>query len=153
MDSLSAAAVLAGLVGFSTLVGALWRVRDGRLLRTARPSSGEAFTPSDFDGTVVFGERGTLVQFSTEYCSRCPATERMLRAIAAEHDGLDVAVVDLTTRQDLARRFRVTQTPTVLVLDGSGHQLARSGGVPQRQAIEAVLSPVLRDLVRSSNDR
>lgn len=139
MDPLLAAAILAGLVGVSTLAGVLWRRRDGRVVQ-ATGTTDEVFAPADFAGSVAFGDRATLVQFSTEFCSRCPSTERMLRTVASGIVGVDVAVVDLTSRQDLAARFRVTQTPTVLVLDAAGRQLARSAGVPQRAAIEAVLA-------------
>ena len=141
MDPLLAAVAIAGLVGVSTLAGALWRRRDGRVVR-ATDTDDDAFTPADFDGNMAFGDRATLVQFSTEFCSRCPSTERMLRTVASGIVGVDVAVVDLTSRQDLAARFRVTQTPTVLVLDAAGRQMARSAGVPQRSAIEAVLAPL-----------
>ena len=140
MDPLFAAAALVGLVGVSTLAGVLWRIRDGRVRVVSEPTAAETFTPSDFDGAVSFADRATLVQFSTEFCSRCPSTERMLRTVASGFGGVDIAVVDLTSRRDLAARFRITQTPTVLVLDADGRLLARSGGVPQRAAIEAILS-------------
>ena len=149
MDPLLAAAVVTGLVGVSTLAGVLWRRRDGRVVQGSATNA-DAFTPADFDGTVAFGDRATLVQFSTEFCARCPSTERMLRTVASEFGGVDVSVVDLTSRQDLATRFRITQTPTVLVLDAVGGQLARSAGVPQRSAIEAVLTPLLSGPIPTS---
>lgn len=144
MDPFLAAVTLAGLVAVSALVGLLWRARDGTVRVAKEPASAGAFLPADFDGAVAFAERATLVQFSTEYCSRCPSTERMLRSVASSHSGVGVAVVDLTHRQDLAGRFRVAQTPTVLVLDGAGRELARSGGAPERAAIEAVLTTLTR---------
>jgi thioredoxin-like negative regulator of GroEL len=144
MDPLLAAVALAGLVAVSALVGLLWRARDGRVRVAKEPASAGGYRTADFDGTVSFADRATLVQFSTEYCSRCPATERMLRSIASAHHGVGVAVVDLTARRHLATRFRVAQTPTVLVLDGDGRELARSAGAPQRAAIEAVLTTLTR---------
>ncbi|MET0932079.1 MAG: thioredoxin family protein [Mycetocola sp.] len=142
MDPLLAAAALAGLVAVSTVAGLLWRARDGRVRMAS--ASASVYRPSDFDGTVSFADQATLVQFSTEFCSRCPSTERMLRAVADGHSGVGVAVVDLTSRQDLATRFRITQTPTVLVLDRDGRERARSGGAPERAAIETVLTTLAR---------
>ena len=139
MDPVLAAVALAGLVAVSTVTGLVWRARDGRVTVLASSDS-DVFSPSDFPGVPSFGERATLVQFSTDICSRCPPTERMLRTVASRHDGVEVMVVDLTMRADLASRFHVLQTPTVLVLDGTGRQLARSGGPPQRAAIETVLA-------------
>lgn len=148
MDPVPAAAAIAGLVAVSTLAGLLWRARDGRV----RPASAVRYMPGDFGDGVSFGSRATLVQFSTEFCARCPSSERMLRTVASAQDGIAVAVVDLTARADLASRFRVSQTPTVLVLDADGRQLARSGGVPQRAAIEAALPPdPAHTLTRSSH--
>lgn len=150
MDPFSAVLALAGLVGVSTVAGLVWRARDGRL-RSATRASAESFQAADFGGAVTLAPRATLVQFSTEYCSRCPSSERMLRSVASAHSGIGVAVVDLTHRSDLTSRFRVTQTPTVLVLDGDGRQLARSGGVPSRTAIEAVLPPLSSHPPRSNH--
>ena len=141
MDPVFAAVALAGLVAVSTAIGLVWRARDGRVAVALQPDS-EAFSPADFPGTTAFGARATLVQFSTEVCSRCPPTERMLRTVASRHSGVEVTVVDLTSRPDLASRFGVLQTPTVLVLDGQGRPLARSGGAPQRAAIETVLTSI-----------
>lgn len=140
MDPLLATAALAGLVAISVGIGVLWRARDGRVTVAPETSPAEVFTPSTFPGLASFAERATLILFSTELCSRCPPTERMLRLVASQHSGVDVAVVDLTSRPDLASRFRVLQTPTALVLDGHGRQVARSVGVPQRAAIDTLLA-------------
>jgi thioredoxin-like negative regulator of GroEL len=140
MDPLIAAAALAGLVAVSAGIGVVWRARDGRVNVVSDTAAADIFTPSHLPGVESFADRATLVLFSTELCSRCPPTERMLRQVASQHSGVDVTVVDLTSRPDLASRFRVLQTPTVLVIDGNGRQVARSVGAPQRAAIDTLLT-------------
>jgi thioredoxin-related protein len=44
---------------------------------------------------------------------------------------LAFAEVDITERLDLAAHFSISQTPTVFLLDDSGHVIYRVGGIPK----------------------
>ncbi|NUT57494.1 MAG: thioredoxin family protein, partial [Agromyces sp.] len=85
--------------------------------------------------TEAFGASATLVQFSTAYCSRCPATARELASIAHDYAGVRHVEVDLTHRPDVADRFHVLQTPTTLILDARGATTARIAGVPRSHEV------------------
>lgn len=89
-------------------------------------------TPKDLGLTTStsFGSEATLVQFSTQFCSKCPGTARLLQAEAAQLEGVVHVEVDLTDRVEIARTFNVLQTPTTLILDGDGHVRARITGAP-----------------------
>lgn len=128
MTSLTALALVGGLVVLATVLGLIWRGRQGRV--TAE--HGDVVTAADVSSVAPFGADGTLVQFSTEFCARCPATRRLLAAVAQTYPGVEHVEVDLTHRSDLARRFDVLQTPTTLILDGAGRVRARIGGAPHR---------------------
>ena len=78
-----------------------------------------------------YGKRATLVQFSTEYCGQCPGVKRTLSQLAYRTGGLAFAEVDITERLDLAAHFSISQTPTVFLLDDSGHVIYRVGGIPK----------------------
>jgi thiol-disulfide isomerase/thioredoxin len=91
-------------------------------------------------GAEGLGESATLLQFSTQMCARCPGVHRILSSIADEHEGVIHLDVDLTHRPDIARHFHVLQTPTTLVLDGSGTVQTRFGGAPSRDVIELELT-------------
>ncbi|MFF2273083.1 TlpA family protein disulfide reductase [Agromyces sp. NPDC058136] len=150
MDLLPALATAAALVGVATAAGLVWRARQGRAVRGAGAGRGrrDASTPVlaaelGLAGDA-FGADATLVQFSTEFCSRCPATARLLGAIAAETPGIRHVEVDLTRRADLASRFDVTQTPTTLVVDGDGVVHARIGGAPRAETVRAELDQIIR---------
>ncbi|MBS1697736.1 MAG: thioredoxin family protein [Actinobacteria bacterium] len=119
--------VAAALLAATVLVGVLLRRRDGR----AVPVHGDhQVDPADL--LRPLGAHATLVQFSTEFCARCPQVRRMLGGIAAEHPGVAHAEVDLTARADLAARYKVLSTPTVLVVDPDGRIRSRFTGVPAR---------------------
>lgn len=139
MDPLLAAVALLGLVAFASALGAWWKWRDGKVKSVDGPAVELADTELD-----AWADRATLVQFSTEMCSRCPGTRRFLRQVASEHDGVAHTEIDLTHRADLASRYEVTQTPTVLVLDGYGRIRARVAGAPKAEQFRTTLADILR---------
>ncbi|WP_166315562.1 TlpA family protein disulfide reductase [Microbacterium excoecariae] len=137
MSPLLAAALVIGVLAVAALAGAWIRRRDGR----ARATDARAVTPDMLAADPgSFGDRATLVQFSTEMCARCPGTRRLLGQLASETDGVGYVDVDLTHRTDIARAFDVLQTPTVLVLDAAGVQRTRIGGAPRREDVLAALA-------------
>lgn len=91
-------------------------------------------------GADGLGESATLLQFSTEMCSRCPGVHRTLAAVAEGREGVRHLDIDLTHRPDIAKHFHVLQTPTTLVLDGAGVVRTRFGGVPNRDVLELELN-------------
>lgn len=140
---------LLALVALATVVGLAWRRSTGRVRR--RPESdddiraGDLVRPADVGTTEAFGDRVTLLQFSTEFCTYCPATRRLLSAEAARHEGVEHIDVDLTRAPDVATRYNVLQTPTTLILDRRGAIRARIGGPPKPRELESELARLLGD--------
>ena len=134
--ALALTASLALLV-LAAAAGVTLRLVDGR----RRGGGHLRFDPADADAAEL-GARATLVQFSTEVCTRCPQVRRMLTGYAAADDGLRHVEVDLTRRPDLSARYRVLQTPTTFLVDGTGTVRARFNGVPQRDALIDALAAV-----------
>jgi thiol-disulfide isomerase/thioredoxin len=139
VNGFAALGILLGLVAVATLLGLVWRARTGRA-RTAR--TGEVVAPEDI-GAGSFGDRATLLQFSTQVCAPCRSTARVLEGVAGEHDGVRHVEVDLTERPELADRFRVLQTPTTLVLDGAGAVRARIGGAARPGDVRTTLDRII----------
>jgi len=135
----SALIAVVALVTVAVIAGVVWRVRDGR----RRAGAGAI----DLSGLGVARGRVSLVQFSTETCTRCPQVRRMLQGIAAAHDGVDHVDVDLTHRPDLARRHRVLSTPTTFLIGTDDSLIARFTGAPRRADIESALAelPALQE--------
>jgi thiol-disulfide isomerase/thioredoxin len=135
VTALDALLALSGLLVVTLLAGLTLRWRQGRVRRV---SSDELVQPERL-GADGLGESATLLQFSTEMCSRCPGVHRMLSTVAAERDGVRHLDVDLTHRPDIAKHFHVLQTPTTLILDRRGAVQSRIGGVPGRDMLELEL--------------
>lgn len=136
MDAGTTALVLAGLVLGATGLGILHRATQGRV----RAASGCRVV--SIDG-VELGGRATLLQFSTEVCSPCRATARVLDDLAARTPDVAHIDLDVTHRPELAAEYRVLQTPTTLILDGDGAVRARIGGAVRRDLVVAELEKVL----------
>lgn len=85
------------------------------------------------------GSKATLLQFSTEYCGQCPGVRRQLARLAYRLGGLSHLEVDITERLDIAAHFKISQTPTVLLLDGRGEIVFRFGGLPNLQRLSQEL--------------
>lgn len=122
--------VLIALVGVATALGFLWRASQGRV----RVASGRI-------DDIPLGSRGTLLQLSSELCSPCRATARVLQAVSSPE--VRHIEVDIADRPDLVTRFNVLQTPTTFILDADGHVLARIGGAVRRETVVAELDRVL----------
>lgn len=139
--------LLNALIGISVLLvvtvalGLALRFMQGR----ARRRISHDVVGADLVGADALGEQATLLQFSTDFCTRCPSVHRDLSRIAAEHAGVTHLDVDLTNRPDLAKQFHVLQTPTTLILDRDGVIQTRFGGVPGRGVVELELERVTRE--------
>jgi hypothetical protein len=136
MPTWIAVLVVVALVVVTALVGWLLRRRESRPRRAAA-------IESDWLEPDARGEQATLVQFSTEMCTRCPQVRRMLHTLVDDVDGVALAEVDLTHRADLASRLHILQTPTVFVLDATGAVRSRFAGVPRKDAVAAELDRVI----------
>jgi thiol-disulfide isomerase/thioredoxin len=86
------------------------------------------------------GEKATLLQFSSAFCAPCRATRRTLSEVAAVVPGVEHLEVDAEHHLDLVRRLGILRTPTTLVLDGAGHELARAAGAPRKEQVLAALA-------------
>lgn len=85
------------------------------------------------------GERATLVQFSSAFCAPCRTTRVVLADVAEREDGVRHLEIDAELHLDLVRALDVRRTPTTLVLDSRGHEVARAAGAPQRGQVLAAL--------------
>jgi thiol-disulfide isomerase/thioredoxin len=141
MNPVVVIAFLFALVAASILVGVLWRSRQGAARAVADGTVDAALfgDPRDPGAPPRFGDRATLVQFSTEYCASCPSTRRVLSSISENTEGVSYLDVDVTDRADLVRRFSILQTPTTLILDGHGVVRTRIGGAVRRAVVESRL--------------
>jgi thiol-disulfide isomerase/thioredoxin len=137
---------LAAALAAATVIGVALRRRAGRF-RAASPATAVpqartgALTETDLGSQL--GERATLVQFSTAFCAPCRPTRQILAQVAGMVDGVRHVEIDAASRLDLARRLRITSTPTVLVLDPGGSIVRRAVGQPRKADVIAALGSVI----------
>ena len=108
------------------------------LLRTRRTHAIEAVDPADFG--LAAGGVG-VAAFTSPMCHSCQLWQEELAG-----EGIPASFVDVKDRPDLARRYRVSETPTVLLLDlPSGRVREQYGHDPKPDQVarlrEAVLAP------------
>jgi thiol-disulfide isomerase/thioredoxin len=91
------------------------------------------------------GDRATLLHFSSAFCAPCRATRRVLSDVADLVPGVFRIEVDAEQHLDLVRRLGVVGTPTTLVLDPRGREVARAAGAPTMREAIAGLARALSD--------
>ena len=89
------------------------------------------------------GEQATLLQFSSAFCAPCRATRRILDDVAQHTDGVAHIEVDAEQHLDVVRRLDILRTPTTLVLDRDGREIARATGAPTKQQVLAALAALV----------
>jgi thiol-disulfide isomerase/thioredoxin len=143
MSVIGSLIVLVVVLVAATAAGFGLRARQGRFRPSQAPSGpvGNALTPADLGAQL--GERATLVQFSTEFCTYCGPTRDLLAQLASERPGLAFVEIDAADRMDLTRRLRILSTPTVLVLGADGAIESRSSGQPRKSELLAAVGAVL----------
>lgn len=85
-----------------------------------------------------------LLQLSSQFCADCRASRAVLTDVASEHPGVTVREVDVAMRPELVRLLGIRRTPTTLVVDPSGVEVARIVGVPRRADLLDTLAPYRR---------
>jgi len=132
----------------ATAFGLFRAARDGRfrgthLVRGIDPRTAPANGESVLEGSDIdhqLGQRATLLQFSSAFCAPCRATRRILGEVSAVVPGVAHVEVDAEQHLDLVRRLGILRTPTTLVLDSTGREVARAAGAPTKDAVLATLA-------------
>ncbi|UUU36006.1 thioredoxin family protein [Streptomyces sp. CA-210063] len=129
--------VVCGLVlAAASAYGVLHQRRSGRVRVRGRDGDKRIGAAELGEG---LGERATLVQFSSAFCSPCRATRRVLAEVAGMVPGVAHVEIDAEDHLDLVRRLDILKTPTVLVLDADGRIVRRATGQPRKADVIAAL--------------
>jgi thiol-disulfide isomerase/thioredoxin len=134
---------LVAAVVLTVVVAWTLRIRNGRFKERATRADAQVLTAADI-GTAL-GERATLVQFSSAFCSPCRATRVLLDDVASKVDGVVTVDIDAEEHLEMVRRFGILRTPTVLVLDADGAVSTRASGLPRREQVLAALGQAVGD--------
>ncbi|MSW72600.1 MAG: hypothetical protein F2833_01295 [Actinobacteria bacterium] len=128
---------LAIVLGLATVYGLWYQRSRGRI--KAKPGRG-LITESMIGAPL--GSRATLVQFSSAFCTPCRATRTLLANIVAEMHDVEHVEVDAESELELVRQLNILSTPTTLILDSSGNEIARAAGAPKREQVINALTAI-----------
>jgi thiol-disulfide isomerase/thioredoxin len=148
-------ALVLAVLGVATVLGLWWRSREGRVRVAPAAQATDHLTAADrltaADLGVPLGVRATYLQLSSEHCTACRRTHRVLEDVARSTTGVVHLEVDVAQRMDLVSRFDVLRTPTVLVLDAQGTVVARASGAMDRAQALAALDATTDHLTREGS--
>jgi thiol-disulfide isomerase/thioredoxin len=140
------AAVAAGL-----LFGGFRLVTDGRFRASTRSDAERVATEAEPLATSTptavellpagteLGEHATLVQFSSAFCAPCRTTRQVLADVAGRMPGVVHVEIDAESHLDTVRALDILRTPTTLILDREGREIARAAGAPRPDQVIAAL--------------
>ena len=116
-------------------IGIYYQRRAGVIKRKKRLRLSPAELGSDY------GDRATIVQFSTTFCSSCRAAKALIKDVVKDQSDIAYLEIDAESNLELVRRVDIKSTPTTLFLDRDGFEIARATGAPKRdQLIKVVAS-------------
>ena len=73
---------------------------------------------ANFESEVLQSEKKVLLDFWAPWCGPCRMVIPSLEAIAAEHDDVKIAKVNVDEEEALATRFGIMSIPTLMVFEG-----------------------------------
>ena len=129
------------LLALATAYGLGHQRRQGKVRQSRSAVGIQGLASADLGGEL--GSRGTLVQFSSAFCTPCRATRILLQNVIADRPDVHHIEIDAETHLELVRTLDIRSTPTTLILDSRGIEVGRALGAPNRDQVIKALS-VLR---------
>ena len=121
------------LLSFTSIAGFIYRAKKGVIKKAKR------LKISEKEIGTSYGERLTILQFSTTFCSECRSAKAMVKSVVADMKGVSYIEIDAESNLDLVRRVDIRSTPTTIFLDSKGFEIARAKGAPKRDQLVKVI--------------
>ncbi len=121
------------ILGVCLIIGISWRINLGKVKSKVRLSISES------ELGVKLGKLGTVVVFTTTFCSECRTTKAIVKDVVKDYKEVTYVEIDAESSLELVRRVDIRSTPTTIFLDSKGFEIARAKGAPKRdQLIKAI---------------
>jgi thiol-disulfide isomerase/thioredoxin len=131
---MKSSSLLVFILLISTVIGLLYRHRNGVITKNRRLHISEA----EFAGS--YGKRVTILQFSTTFCSQCRAAKSLISDVVKDQSDISYLEIDAESNLALVRKVDVRSTPTTIFLDKGGFEIARATGAPKRDQLLKVIA-------------
>lgn len=122
------------VLALATGIGFRLKATQGRI----KQKKGLQISESEI-GTSL-GDRATVLQFSTTFCSSCRAAKVLISDVVSKRTDIKYVEIDAESNLELVRRLDIRSTPTTLFLDKKGFEIARAIGAPKRDQITAAIN-------------
>ncbi len=122
------------LLALATGIGMRLKATQGRI----KLKKGLQISTSEIGQSL--GERATVVQFSTTFCSSCRAAKVLISDVVSKRSDVKYVEIDAESNLELVRKLDIRSTPTTLFLDKKGFEIARAVGAPKRDQITAAIN-------------
>ena len=130
--------LLLGLIALVAVLGLIWKAKTGTAKVVAsgeRVDLVELGIAKNGKPVTTLDTRVTFLQFSTDFCTYCGPTAKMLQTLERSDPNVTHLEVNVTERLDLVKKYNILQTPTTLVLDKDANILSRIGGPPKAHTL------------------
>ena len=91
----------------------------------------------------AYGDRATLVQFSSAFCAPCRVARRVLGEVAEIVPGVTHVEVDAESHLEAVRALGIRRTPTTVIIGADGREVSRAVGAPRKEQVIAALGEVV----------
>ena len=91
-------------------------------------------TKDNFNEKVLKSEKPVMVDFWAAWCGPCKMIAPVIEELAAEHDDLIVAKVNVDEEGELAMKYGVMSIPTILLFKG-GELVHREVGYAKKEEL------------------
>ena len=125
--------LVVSLFSFLIVLGYWQKLRHGKFKKV------NGISISAVELNQKLGDKATIVQFSTTFCSECRTAKAIVKDVVKDYKDITYVEVDAESNLDLVRKVDIRSTPTTIFLDGKGFEIARAKGAPKRdQLIKAI---------------
>ncbi len=122
------------LLALATGIGMRLKATQGRV----KQKKGLQISTSEIGQSL--GERATVVQFSTTFCSSCRAAKVLISDVVSKRSDVKYVEIDAESNLELVRKLDIRSTPTTLFLDKKGFEIARAVGAPKRDQVTSAIN-------------
>lgn len=122
------------VLAIATVIGLRLKATQGRI----KQKKGLQISASEI-GTSL-GERATVVQFSTTFCTSCRAAKVLISDVVSKRSDVKYVEIDAESNLELVRKLDIRSTPTTLFLDKKGFEIARAVGAPKRDQVTSAIN-------------